>query len=93
MEPDTNTALTEQKDSRDAPATYEFRLRALGNEVFAVSLSTSNSSNRWTILSITTILITLVLLGTYGGALVESYKTLSHVMEIEQFQEKADTAK
>ena len=93
MGPDTNTAHTEQKDSRDAPATYEFRLRVLGNEVFAVSLSTSNSSNRWTILSITTILITLVLLGTYGGTLVESYKTLSHVMEMDQFQEKAATAK
>ena len=65
------------ESTKPDPATYEFKLRILGNEVFAVSLSTSNSSNRWTILSVGTILATLLLLVTYGTDLAASYRTLS----------------
>ena len=76
------TGKYDMEENKPDPATYELKLRILGNEVFAVPLSTSNSSNRWTILSVCTILATLLLLVTYGTELAESYRTLSEKINL-----------
>lgn len=58
------------------PRSYEFVLRVLGNEVFAVKLNTSNDSNKWVAISVVTIFCILTVLGAYGEKLVTLYNSL-----------------
>jgi hypothetical protein len=56
--------------------TYEIKIRILGNEIFAIALSTSNDSNKWIALSLVTIFSLLTIIGAYGEKLVQLYKYL-----------------
>lgn len=56
------------------PKTYEIKIRLLGNEVFAIALSSSNDSNRWIALGLVTVFSILTILGAYGDKLVQLYK-------------------
>lgn len=55
---------------------YEIRLRILGNEIFAVSLSSSSDSNRWVLIGLVTMFSLLTVLGAYGEKLVNFYQSL-----------------
>lgn len=58
------------------PKLYEVRIRLLGNEIFAISLASSNDSNRWIALGLITVFSVLTILGAYGDKLVQLYKWL-----------------
>lgn len=55
---------------------YELKIRILGNEVFAVALSTTSTSDRWIIVTMVTVFSTLVLLGAYGDKFASYYHSL-----------------
>ena len=55
---------------------YEIKIRILGNEIFAVALSTTNDSNKWIAISLVTIFSLLTVLGAYGEKLISLYKYL-----------------
>jgi hypothetical protein len=55
---------------------YEFKLRILGNEVFAVSLSSTSTSNRWILIALVSIFTTLTVLGAYGEKFIMLYHSL-----------------
>jgi hypothetical protein len=55
---------------------YEVKLRILGNEVFAISLSSSSDSNRWVAIGLVTVFSVLTVLGAYGDQLVTLYHNL-----------------
>lgn len=56
------------------PKTYEIKIRVLGNELFAIALSTSNDSNRWAAIGLLTVFCLLTIFGAYGDKLVGLYK-------------------
>ena len=58
------------------PKTYEIKIRVLGNELFAIALSTSNDSNRWAAIGLLTVFCLLTVVGAYGERLVGLYKWL-----------------
>lgn len=60
----------------DGQKVYEVRLRLLGNEVFAVSLSASDTSNRLLALGLVTVFCILTIIGAYGTSLIEFYRSL-----------------
>lgn len=39
-------------ESNQPSQTYEFKLRLLGNEVFAIGISSSSASNKWIALAL-----------------------------------------
>lgn len=55
---------------------YEFRIRILGNEIFAISLSSTSTSNRWIVIALLSVFTTMTVLGAYGEKLVVLYKSL-----------------
>ena len=55
---------------------YEVNIRILGNEIFAVRLSTTSTSNRWVLISLVSIFSFLTILGAYGDKFVELYRWL-----------------
>lgn len=62
--------------SEDNKKFYEIKLRILGNEVFAVSLSSSSDSNRWILIGLVTMFSLLTVLGAYGEKIVNFYQNL-----------------
>lgn len=62
--------------NEETPKNYEVKIRVLGNEVFAVSLSTTNDSNRWIAIGLITVFSLLTVLGAYGEKLVNLFKQL-----------------
>lgn len=67
---------TLRNNMEDGQKVYEVRLRLLGNEVFAVSLSASDTSNRLLALGLVTVFCILTIIGAYGTNLVELYRSL-----------------
>lgn len=57
--------------------TYEMKIRILGNEVLAVSLSSTSTSNRWIAIALVSVFSLLVVLGAYGEKFVNLYHTLT----------------
>ena len=55
---------------------YELKIRILGNEVIAVSLSTTSTSDRWIIVTFVTIFSMLVILGAYGDKFAQYYQSV-----------------
>lgn len=55
---------------------YELKIRILGNEVFAVALSSTSTNNKWIAIALVSIFTTLTLLGAYGEKLVTLYHWL-----------------
>ena len=55
---------------------YEMKLRVLGNEVFAISLSSSSASNKWIVLALVSIFALLTVLGAYGEKFLNLYNSL-----------------
>jgi hypothetical protein len=55
--------------------TYEIKLRILGNEVFAISLSSSND-DKWTAIGLFTVFSILTVIGAYGDKIVSLFKML-----------------
>ena len=55
---------------------YEFKIRILGNEVFAVALSSTSTNNKWIAIALVSIFTTLTLLGAYGEKLATLYRWL-----------------
>lgn len=55
---------------------YEVNIRVLGNEIFAVRLSTTSTSNRWVLISLVSIFSFLTILGAYGEKFIELYRWL-----------------
>lgn len=55
---------------------YELKIRILGNEIFAVALTTTSTSSRWITVALISIFSTLVLLGAYGEKFIELYRWL-----------------
>ena len=66
------TEITQENKSE-----YEFKIRILGNEVFALGLSTTNNSNRWTTIGIASTFAILVFIGAFGTNLVELYNLIA----------------
>lgn len=56
---------------------YEFKIRLLGNEVFALSLSSTSTSNRWILIALVSIFTTLTILGAYGEKFLSLYQSLT----------------
>ena len=56
---------------------YEVKLRILGNEVFAIALSTTSTSSRWITVALVSIFALLTLLGAYGEKIVSLYQHLA----------------
>lgn len=56
---------------------YEVTIRVLGNEIFAVKLSTTSTSNRWVLISLVSIFAFLTILGAYGDKFVDLYRWLT----------------
>lgn len=55
---------------------YEVKIRILGNEIFCITLSTTNDSNRWIAISLITVFSLLTVLGAYGEKLIQLYHYL-----------------
>lgn len=56
--------------------TYELKLRILGNEVFAVGLSSSSEDNKWIAIGIISVFSILTVLGAYGEKLIQFYHSV-----------------
>lgn len=56
-------------ENQTAVNTYEVSMRLLGNEIFALALKSSDSSNRWVIIGMVTMFSLLTVLGAYGEKL------------------------
>ena len=56
---------------------YEVKLRILGNEVFAIALSTTSTSSRWITVALVSIFSILTLIGAYGEKIVNLYRHLA----------------
>ena len=56
---------------------YEIKIRVLGNEIFAINLSSSSESNRWVLIGLLTVFTTVTVLGAYGDKLVGLYHRLA----------------
>lgn len=56
--------------------TYEVKLRILGNEVFALALTSTSDSNRWVAIGLITTFATLTVLGAYGEKIISLYRYL-----------------
>jgi hypothetical protein len=57
--------------------TYELHLRILGNEVFAIGLSSSSLDNKWVAIAIVSIFSALTLIGAYGDKFVALFQRLT----------------
>jgi hypothetical protein len=57
---------------------YEFKIRVLGNEVLAVGISSTATSNKWIAISIASAFSALVLIGAYGEKFVNLFKMLTN---------------
>lgn len=55
---------------------YEVNIRVLGNEVFAIKLATTSTSNRWILISLVSIFSFFTILGAYGEKFIEMYRWL-----------------
>ena len=55
---------------------YELKIRILGNEVFAINLSSTSTSSRWIAIALISIFSLLTVLGAYGEKLVNLYKSM-----------------
>lgn len=62
--------------NKDDDQSYELKIRLLGNEVFAVALSTTSTSDRWIIVTMVTIFSLLTILGAYGDKFAMYYQSL-----------------
>ena len=56
---------------------YELKIRVLGNEIFAIALSSTSTNNKWIAIALVSIFTTLTLLGAYGEKLVTLYHWLA----------------
>lgn len=55
---------------------YEVNIRVLGNEVFAIKLSTTSTSNRWVLISLVSVFSFLTVIGAYGDEFISMYRWL-----------------
>ena len=55
---------------------YEVKIRILGNEIFAIALSTTSTSSRWITVALVSIFALLTLLGAYGDKIATLYRWL-----------------
>ena len=55
---------------------YEIKLRILGNEIFAICLTSSND-DRWTAIGLFTVFSILTVIGAYGDKIVSLFKMLT----------------
>lgn len=58
---------------KEEDQSYELKFRLLGNEIFAVALTTTSTSNRWTIVALATILTTMTVIGIFGDSFTHLY--------------------
>ena len=56
---------------------YEIKIRLLGNEVFAIGLTATDTSNRILAFGLITVFCTLTIIGAYGEKLVGVFKSLT----------------
>lgn len=71
MEQIENKSMDQSEDQ-----SYEVNIRLLGNEIFAVKLSTTSTSNRWVLVSLVSIFTFLTLIGAYGEQFIQLYRWL-----------------
>ena len=62
---------------QDDNQSYELKIRVLGNEIFAVALSSSSTNNKWIAIALVSIFATITLLGAYGDKLVSLYRWIA----------------
>lgn len=58
--------------------TYELKIRILGNEIFAIALSSSSTSNRWIAIALVSIFSVLTVVGAYGEKLASLYHSIAN---------------
>ncbi len=58
----------------DQQKTYEIKIRILGNEIFAIGLTSTSDSNRWVTIGLVTIFSILTVIGAYGEKFIGLYK-------------------
>ena len=56
---------------------YEMKLRILGKEIFAISLSSTSTSSRWIIIALVSIFCVLTILGAYGEKIGRMYHAIA----------------
>jgi len=56
---------------------FEFKLRILGNELFAVSFGTNSDTNRSVMVGIVAIFSILTVVGAYGEKFAHLYRSLA----------------
>lgn len=60
----------------DGKQEYEVKFRFLGNEIFAIALSSTSVSNKWVIIALVSIFSILTILGAYGEKFVAMYNSI-----------------
>lgn len=63
--------------NKDDDQSYELKIRILGNEVLALSLSTTSTSSRWVVVALASMFSLLVVLGAYGEKFVRLFQQLT----------------
>lgn len=56
---------------------YEFKIRILGNEIFAVGIASDSASNKWIGIALVAIFSILTVLGAYGEKIIYLFKLLT----------------
>ena len=59
--------MIEEKEDDNS---YEITIRILGNEVLGFGIKSSSSSNKWALIGLVTLGVTLAVLLNYGDALI-----------------------
>ena len=60
----------------DDDQSYELKIRILGNEIFAIALSSTSTNNKWIAIALISMFSFMTVLGAYGRELVDLYRTL-----------------
>lgn len=66
------------EDQKDLPNVYEFRLRILGNEIVAMSIGSSSTSNKWIALGLLSMFSLLLIFGEYGDKFIDFYNRIGN---------------
>lgn len=55
---------------------YELSIRFLGNEIFAIGMSSSSDSNKWILIGLVSMFSILTVFGAYGSSLLAFLQSL-----------------
>lgn len=62
---------------------FEFRLRILGNEIFAVGIATTSATNKWAGIALLSTFIIVATAGAFSDQAVELYRQATRPVDTE----------